>query len=54
MKDEWLSGVLPERIFMGKTNDALNHFLKDNQEFADMINLSIYKGQKVVEPDDLS
>ena len=39
---------------MGKTNDALNHFLKDNQEFADLINLSIYHGEKVVNPDDLS
>lgn len=39
---------------MGKTNDALNHFLKDNQEFADLINLSIYHGEKVVGPDDLT
>ncbi len=39
---------------MGKTNDALNHFLKDNQEFADLVNLSIYRGKKVVRPDDLS
>ena len=39
---------------MGNTNDALNLFLKDDQEFADLINLSIYHGEKVVRADDLS
>lgn len=39
---------------MGKTNDALNHFLKDDQEFADLINLSIYHGEHVVDAADLS
>lgn len=38
---------------MGKANNALNHFLQDNREFADVINLCIYGGQKMIRPEDL-
>lgn len=38
---------------MGKINNELNHFLEDNQEFADLINLCIYQGRKVIVPEDL-
>lgn len=38
---------------MGKLNNALNLFLQDNTEFADMINLSVYQGKKVVLPEQL-
>lgn len=38
---------------MGKAGNALNHFLRDNREFADVINLCIYDGQKIIRPEDL-
>lgn len=38
---------------MGQLNNELNDFLKNNQEFADIINLSVYKGKRVLRPEDL-
>lgn len=38
---------------MGKLNNELNYFLKDNQVFADMVNLAVYQGDKVVSPTEL-
>lgn len=38
---------------MGKVNNALNLFLQDNTEFADLINLSVYQGKEVVSPERL-
>ena len=37
----------------GQLNNELNDFLKNNQEFADIINLSVYKGKRVIRPEDL-
>ena len=36
---------------MGRINNELNHFLEDNQEFADLINLCMYHGKKIVIPE---
>lgn len=38
---------------MGKLNNVLNDFLKDNQEFEDIVNLSVYGGEKVIRASDL-
>lgn len=38
---------------MGKLNNVLNDFLKDNQEFEDIVNLSVYGGEKVICASDL-
>lgn len=38
---------------MGRTNNELNYFLKDTRVFADMVNLAVYSGKKVVLADDL-
>ena len=38
---------------MGKIDSVLNHFLRDNQVFSDILNLSIYQGRKVILPEGL-
>lgn len=38
---------------MGQLNNELNDFLKNNQEFADIVNLSVYKGNQVLRPENL-
>ncbi len=38
---------------MGKTNNELNDFLKDTRIFADMVNLTVYNGEKIVRPNEL-
>lgn len=42
------------RRTMGRTNNELNHFLNDNQEFADLINLGVYQGKEIISANDLS
>lgn len=39
---------------MGELNNELNHFLMDNQVFADVVNLSIYNGKKILRPEELT
>ncbi|MBS6396321.1 MAG: hypothetical protein KH452_04095 [Clostridiales bacterium] len=38
---------------MGKINNELNNFFRDNQEFADLVNLYVYHGEKVIRPEEL-
>lgn len=38
---------------MGKVNNELNYFLKDNQVFADVVNLAVHDGKKVVKAAEL-
>lgn len=42
------------RRTMGEIDRELNHFLMDNQVFADVINLSIYGGRQAVHPEELT
>ncbi len=39
---------------MGKTNVAINRYLADNERFADLFNVVIFNGRRIVSADDLS
>lgn len=39
---------------MGKKNDLLNHYLEKAEIFAEFCNVAIYKGQRMILPQDLA
>lgn len=39
---------------MGKTNIAINQYLADNERFADLFNVVVFHGRRIVSADDLS
>lgn len=39
---------------MGEINNELNHYLQDNRVFADMVNLCVYDGRRVIRPEELT